>query len=215
MKKIYTPLLLLFLFASCSPHLVTKGIQDKTSNYIVTAGGKHIDAASVEVTKDAVSAGSATYTLYSISAIKQGQAYYGVKDGQLYDGVYYGKLMLLRRYSGMTYDMNTHLSRASYRFYLQKEGQPDIVDLTNNNLIDYVQDNPLALQKARAAKIYTNVCYISGFTAIAGLACVFLPYSSRVRTPAVTAGLIALPTFIITMPIAGHKKFKAINIYNR
>lgn len=215
MKKIYAPLLCLLLFASCSPHLITQGIQDKTSNYIVTTGGQQINAGSVNIKENAISVDTASYPRDSISAIKIGQAYYGVKDGVLYDGVYYGKLMLLRRYGGVSYDMSTHTSHSIYNYYLQKEGQADIVDLTNRNLIEYVQDNPLALRKARAARIYTNVNLVTAFTAIAGLACVFLPYSNHLRTPAVTIGLFSMPVFLITLPIGAHKRYKAIIVYNR
>lgn len=216
MKKIYLSLLpCLLLFASCSPHLVTQGIKDKTSNYIVTTSGKKINASSVSFNDVAVSADTATLPIKSVSAIKAGQAYYGLKNGVVYDGVYYGKLMLLRRYWGTSYDMNTHASHAVYAYYLQKEGQSDIVDLTGKNLIDDVQDNPLALRKARAARIYSTVNTVSVFTTIAGLGCVFLPYSSKIRNPAVTVGLFSMPAFLITLPIGPHKKFKSIVVYNR
>jgi hypothetical protein len=215
MKKIYLPLLCLFLFASCSRHLVTQGIKDKTSNYIVTTGGQHINASTVTVHSDAVSADTAKYQLKNISAIKQGQAYYGVQDGLVYDGVYYGKLMLLRRYAGNSYDMTTHSSHPNYDYFLQKEGQSDIVLLTGRNLVDYVQDDPFALRKARASRIYATVSFVSLATTISGLACVFLPYSSPIRKPAVTIGLFSMPTFLITMPIAAHKRYKTIIVYNR
>jgi hypothetical protein len=214
MKKRYASLLFLVLLASCSPHLITQGITDEKSNYIVTTAGKQINAASVKVNNNAVTADTARYTLNDVSAIKIGQAYWGVQDGAVYDGIYYGKLMLLRRYAGYEYDMSTHTSHAVYHYYLQKQGQAEIDDLTNRNLIDDVQDDPLALRKARAAAIYTDVTYASCITAIAGLSCVFLPYSSRFRKPAVTAGLFAMPVFLITLPIGPHKKFKAVRVYN-
>ncbi|MFB9841297.1 hypothetical protein [Mucilaginibacter ginsenosidivorans] len=216
MKKIYLPLLLsLFLFASCSPHLVTQGIKDKTSNYIVTNDGKRINTSSVSIRTGSVTADTGGVTLTNISAIKQGQAYYGVKDGNLYDGVYYGKLMLLRRYAGRSYNMQTHASHAVYNYYLQKADQPEIIDLNGRNLIESVRDNPLALRKARASRIYANISIISAATAITGLSCVFLPYSSPIRKTAVTVGLFSMPTFLITLPIASHKRYKTIIVYNR
>jgi len=215
MIKIYFLLLCLFLFASCSTHLVTRGIKDKTSNYIVTTSGQHINASSVNIQKDAVSTDTATYPLTSVSAIKIGQAYYGVKNGTFYDGVYYGRLMLLRRYGGYSYDMNTHSSHPVYNYYLQKEGQSEIVDLTGKNLVESVRDNPLALRKAKAARIYANISLVSAATAITGLSCVFLPYSSPIRKTAVTVGLFSMPTFLITLPIASHKRYKTIIVYNR
>lgn len=217
MKKNYSLLLLLciFLLASCSPHLVTQGIKDKTSNYIVTTSGKQINASSVNFNASTISADTTTYPVKSVSAIKVGPAYYGVKNGVVYDGVYYGKLMLLKRYWGTSYDMNTHFSHPVYAYYLQKEGQSEIVDLTGKNLVDYVQDNPLALRKARAARIYSTVNTVSVFTTIVGLSCVFLPYTSKIRNPAVTVGLFSMPTFLITLPIAPHKRFKSVVVYNR
>ena len=99
--------------------------------------------------------------------------------------------------------------------YLQKEGQPAIVDMTGKNLVDYVQDDPLALRKARAARIYSTVNTVTVFTTIAGLGCVFLPYSSKIRNPAVTVGLFSMPAFLITLPIGPHKKYKTVLVYNR
>jgi hypothetical protein len=216
MKKIYLPLLsCLFLLASCSPHLVTQGIKDKTSSYIVTTKGQHINSSSVTYNDDIVSTDTATFRVKDVSAVKVGTAYYGLKDGRYYDGVYYGKLMLLKRLWGTSYDMNTHSSHPVYAYYLQKEGQSDIVDLTGKNLVEAVQDNPLALRKAKAARIYSTVNTVSAFTTIVGLSCVFLPYSSKIRNPAVTIGLFSMPTFLITLPIGPHKKFKSVIVYNR
>jgi hypothetical protein len=216
MKKIYLPLLsCLFLLASCTPHLVTRGIKDKTSSYIVTTKGQHINSSSVTYNDDIVSTDTATFRVKDVSAIKVGAAYYGLKDGRYYDGVYYGKLMLLKRLWGTSYDMNTHSSHPVYAYYLQKEGQSDIVDLTGKNLVEAVQDNPLALRKAKAARIYSTVNTVSAFTTIVGLSCVFLPYSSKIRNPAVTIGLFSMPTFLITLPIGPHKKFKSVIVYNR
>ncbi|HJP62657.1 MAG TPA: hypothetical protein VJ844_04405 [Mucilaginibacter sp.] len=216
MRKIYLlPSLCLFLFASCSPRLVTQGIKDKTSNYIVTADGKHINTSSISMEGSSITADTTTYPLTNLSAIKQGQAYYGVKNGKLYNGVYYGKLMLLARYAGRSYDMQTHASHPVYDYYLQKEDEPEIIDLTGKNLVESVRDNPLALRKARASRIYANISIISAATAITGLSCVFLSYSSPIRKTAVTVGLFSMPTFLITLPIASHKRYKTIIVYNR
>jgi len=215
MKKIYHLLLCLFLFASCSPHLVTRGIKDKTSNYIVTTSGQQINAPSVGITGNAVSLDTAVYQLKNISAIKQGQAYYGVQNGLFYEGVYYGKLMLLRRATGTEYDMSNHTSHTVYSYFLQKQGQSDIVLLTNRSLIDRVQDNALALRKAKAARIFANVNFVSLLTTLSGLGCVFLPYSNPIRKPAVTIGLFSMPTFLITLPIAALKRYKTVLVYNR
>ncbi|MFI5160197.1 MAG: hypothetical protein ACHQHN_02925 [Sphingobacteriales bacterium] len=217
MNKFYLPLCLFgaFLLTSCSPHLVTQGIKDKTSNYVVTTDGKKINASSVIFNTSTVAADTANFSIKNISAIKVGPAYYGVKNGVVYDGVYYGKLMLLRHYWGTSYDMNTHMSHPIYAYYLQKEGQSEIVDMTGGSVIDYVQDNPLALRKARAARIYSTVNTVSVFTTIVGLGCVFLPYSSKIRNPAVTIGLFSMPTFLITLPIGPHKRYKSIIVYNR
>ena len=215
MIKIYIPLLCLILFTSCRPRLITKGIKDKTSNYIVTTGGKQIDASTVHFNLENVTADTATYAIDSVSAIKKGEAYYGVQDRLFYDGVYYGKLMLLRRYAGMSYDMNNHTSHSVYNYYLQKQGQPEIVDLTSRSLIDYVQDNPLALRKAKTSRICANVSIVSGITTIVGLSCVVLPWSSPIRKPAVLIGLFSMPTFLISLPVASHKRYKSIIVYNR
>jgi hypothetical protein len=217
MKKSFTLLFCLFLFASCSTRLVTKGLQNKTSNYVVTTSGKHIDAASVSINDNKVTADTATYQLTNVSAIKIGESYYSLKNGELYEGVYYGKLILLKRFGGMVYTYSTTrtTAHAFYNFYLQKEGQSEIVDFDNKSLIENVRDNPLALRKARAAQIYGTVNTVSIFTAIAGLACVFLPYNSPVRKPGVTVGLFSMPAFLITLPIAPHKKYKAVVVYNR
>lgn len=214
MKNFYFQLLCLFLLSSCSPHLVTQGIKDKTSNYVITRSGQQIDQA-VSVNNHRASESLTSYPLADLSAIKQGPAYYGVKNGLLYDGVYYGKLMLLRRIEGGSYDMNTHITSPRYTYYLQKQGQAEIVQLTNKSLIDNVQDNPLALRKAKAARIYTDVAIISAATFVVGMACLFLPYSSPVRQPAGTVGLLSMPVFLISLPIASHKKYKAIRVYNR
>jgi hypothetical protein len=216
MKKIYIFLLFILVLTSCKPRLITQGIKDETSNYVVTIDGKQIDVPSVDISSTNVQAGTQSYPTASLSAIKTGEAYYGVKDGKLYDGVYYGKIMLLRRFAGtsITYTATNRTSRSIYDYYLQKQGEADIVDLTGRNLVDYVQDNPLALQKARASRIYSTVSTVTTFTFIAGVACVFLPYSSPVRKPAVTLGLFSLPTAFITGPIGKHKKFKAIRVYN-
>jgi hypothetical protein len=216
MNKIYFALLCLFLFSSCNPHLVTQGIKDKTSNYVVTTSGQQINLPHVKsLSNDSISTDTSKYPLSSLSAIKMGDVYYGVQDGKFYDGVYYGKLMLLRRYEGNYYNMSDHTSHSIFGYYLQKQGQPDIVDLTNRNLIDYVDDNPLALRKAKAARIYTNVAYVTIFTTIAGIACVFLPDSSPIRKPAVTIGLFSLPAFLISLPTANHKRYKTVLVYNR
>lgn len=215
MKKISVPLLCLILLSSCSPHLITKGITDVKSNYVVTTVGKQINAASLKIDKNIVYSDSATYPLTNLSAIKIGQAYWGVQGGGLYDGEYYGKLMLLKRYSGEEIDMNTHSSHPRYSYYLQKQGQSEIDDMTFGNLIYDVQDDPLALRKARAARIYNYVMYGSFATAFTGLLCVFLPYSSHIRSTGVTAGLFSLPVFFITLRISAHKAYKSILIYNQ
>lgn len=216
MGKLYVLLSLsLFLFASCSQRLVTRGIKDKTSNYLVTTGGQQINASSIKINNNIVSADTASYSINSVSAIKIGKAYYGIKDGIVYDGVYYGKLMMLRRYEGRSYNMNTHSSRAVYGYYLQKQGQSDIINLNSSTLIESVRDNPLALRKAKASRIFVSLSFATAITSISGLACVFLPYSSPVRKPAVIAGLFSLPAFLITLPVAAHKRNKAIDVYNR
>ncbi|HTI60410.1 hypothetical protein [Mucilaginibacter sp.] len=216
MGKACLPLLFcLCVFASCSPRLITRGVKDKTSNYIVDNKGKHVNTSSLRMLGDAVMTDTTTYPLTSLSAVKQGQAYYGIKDGNYYDGVYYGKLMLLRRYAGRSYDMQTHASHSVYNYYLQKADQPEIIDLTGRNLVESVRDNPLALRKARASRIYANISIVSAATAITGLSCVFLPYSSPIRKTAVTVGLFSMPTFLITLPIASHKRYKTIIVYNR
>lgn len=215
MKKFYSPLLFLFLFASCTPHLITQGITDKTSNYIVTTSGQQINAPSVRLSSAAVSTDTASYSLQNVSAIKVGQAYYGVQNGLVYDGVYYGKLMLLRRYAGIEYDMSNHTSHAVYSYYLQKQGQSSIVLLTGSTLIDNVRDNPLALRKAKAARLFGTINTVSLITTFAGLGCVFLHDSNPIKKPAVTIGLFSMPTFLITLPITAHKRYKAIRVYNR
>src|ERR1700741_2153245 len=118
MKNLYCLLLCGFVFASCTPHLITKGITDKTSNYVVTTDGQQINSSSLTIHGDMVSTDSSTHLIRNLSAIKMGQAYYGVKNDVLYDGVYYGKLMLLRHYGGYAYDMNTHTSHPVYSYYL-------------------------------------------------------------------------------------------------
>lgn len=215
MKKIYASFLCLALFASCSPRLITKGITDTKSNYVVTTDGKQINAASVKLRPDTVSADGASYALNNVSGIKIGQAYWGVQDGGLYDGVYYGKLMLLKRFDGEVFDMNTHTSHPKYSYYLQKQGQSEIDNFSIGTLIDDVYDDPLALRKARAARIYKDLMYTSFGTALAGLSCVFLPYSSHIRSTAVTVGLFSLPVFFISIPIGSHKAYKSILIYNQ
>jgi len=215
MKKLYFPLLCLFLFASCSPHLITQGITDKTSNYVVTTGGQQINLPSVSIDGTAVTGDTARYNINNLSAIKQGHAYYGVQNGVVYDGVYYGKLMLLRRYAGTEYDMSNHTSHAVYSYYLQKQGQASIVFLTGSSLIDNVRDNPLALRKAKAARIFGTINTVSLITTFAGLGCVFLHDGNPIKTPAVMIGLFSMPTFLITLPITSHKRYKAIRVYNR
>jgi|GEM_PF-2323284 len=216
MKKISIFLLCFLVLTSCKPRLITQGIKDETSNYLVTIDGKRIDVPSVDISSTNVQAGTQSYPTASLSAIKTGEAYHGVKDGNLYDGVYYGKIMLLRRLAGtsITHTATNTTSHPIYNYYLQKQGEADIVDLTGRNLVDYVQDNPLALRKARASRICNTVSTITTFTFIAGVACVFLPYSSPARKPAVTLGLFSLPVAFITGPIGQHKKFKAIRVYN-
>jgi hypothetical protein len=215
MKNFYFPFLCLLILSSCRPRLITRNITDKTSNYVVTTSGQKVNSASVSIHEERVFVDTTAYALKDISAVKIGTAYYGVKNGQFYDGVYYGKLILLRRYRGYTYDMGTHTSTPNYSYYIQKEGQPGILDLTGKNLVESVQDNPLALRKAQAARIYHTVAVVSTVTFISGLACVFLPYSNPIRKPAVTMGLISLPTWIITVPIATHKRYKTIVVYDR
>lgn len=214
-KKIYVPVLCLALFTSCSQRLVTQGITNKTSNYVVTTEGKQINTSSLRLNGNAVSADSASYPLSGLSGIKIGPGYWGVQDGGLYQGVYYGKLMLLRRYDGEEIDMNTHMGHPKYSYYLQKQGQSEIDNFSMATLIYDVQDDPLALRKARTARIYKDVMYVSGITAIVGLSCVFLPYTSRIRSTAVTAGLFSMPVFLITLPIGAHKAYKSILIYNQ
>jgi len=223
MIKIYLPLLGLLLFASCGPpRLITKGVPVNTPDYIVKTDGKQVDVTHIKSLNEATvtvnthtGKADTTYSLANLSGIKMDDGYLGVQDGKTYTGVYYGRLILLKRFAGISYDMNTHRSHATYRYYLQKQGQPEIVDLNNSNLIDYVQDNPLALRKAKSARIFTDITFASCITAIGGLSCVFLPYSNHLRKPAVTAGLFALPTFLITLPIASHKRYKTIFVYNQ
>lgn len=216
MKKIYLFLLCFLVLASCKPRLITQGIKDKTSNYVVTTDGKQIDVPSSGMNLTNIQVGTQSFPATSLSAIKAGEAYYGVKGGTLYDGIYYGKIMLLRRLVGtsITRSATNTTSSPIYNYYLQKQGKADIVDLTGKNLVNYVQDNPLALRKAQASRIYSTVSMVSTFTFIAGVACVFLPYSSPLRKPAVTLGLFSLPVAFITGPIGRHKKFKAIRVYN-
>ncbi|HVS91778.1 MAG TPA: hypothetical protein VHE59_07085 [Mucilaginibacter sp.] len=215
MRNIYFLLLCLFVLTSCSRRLITKNITDKTSSYIVKSGGQKINAQSVSLHGETATADSASYALTDLSAVKIGPGYYGVKNGTLYDGVYYGKLMLLMRYAGSTYDLSTHSTQRHYDYYLQKKGQSDILDLTGKNLVASVSDDPLALRKARASRIYGTVNITSAFTTLAGLGCVFLPYTNPIRKPAVTVGLISLPTFLITLPITSHKRYKSIIVYDR
>ncbi|HWD88995.1 MAG TPA: hypothetical protein VG367_12760 [Mucilaginibacter sp.] len=207
----------LFLLTSCSPHFVTRGIKDKTSNYVITSDGKKITARSLSFDNNAARADSTTFRLKSISGIKDGQAYFGVKNGVIYDGVYYGKLIILQRYMGYTinYSPTNHSQTPNYSYYIQKEGQPEILDFTGKNLVESVRDNPLALRKARSARIFSTISITTAATTIVGLGCVFLPYSSKIRDPAVTIGLYSLPTFLITLPIAAHKKYKTVIVYDR
>jgi hypothetical protein len=216
MKKIYIFLLCFLALTSCKPRLITQGIKDKTSNYVVTTEGKQINVPSVSISSTSVQTDKQSYPIVRLSAIKTGEAYYGVKNGTLYDGVYYGKIMLLRRLVGtsITRTATNTTSRPVYNYYLQKQGETDIVDLSGKNMVNYVQDNPLALRKAKAWRIYSTVSTVTTCTFIAGVACVFLPYSSPVRKPAVTLGLFSLPVAFITGPIGQHKKFKAIRVYN-
>ena len=216
MKKIYIILFTLFALASCKPRLITQGIKDKTSNYVVTTDGKQIDVPSVIVNSNDVQAGAQSYPTTSLTAIKVGEAYYGVKNGNLYDGVYYGKIMLLRQYAGtlVTHSATNNTSTPVYNYFLQKQGQAEIVDLTGRNLVSYVKDDPIALRKAQASRIYSTVSTVSTFTFIAGLACVFLSDSNPLKRPAVTIGLFSIPVFLITGPVGTHKKFKAIRVYN-
>lgn len=215
MRKIYFLLLCFFALTSCRPRLITRGITDKTTTYVVTDSGRKVNTSSLNIHDGTVTTDSATYPLKTLSAIKTGESYYGVKNGNLYDGVYYGKLVLLRRNEGMYYDMNSHRYSANYNYYLQKLGEPGILNLNTRNLIASVEDNPLALRKARASRIFGTVSIVSAATAISGLACVFLPYSSPIRKPAVTAGLFSMPVFLITLPITSHKRYKSIIVYDR
>lgn len=216
MGKIYLPLLFcLFLFASCSHRFVTQEIKDKTSNYVVDDQGKHINTMSLKLRGDSVITDTGSYPLTNVSAIKRGPAYYGVKNGDLYDCFYYGKLMVLGRYMGTVYNPQNKSFGSLYYYYLQKQDAPEIVNLTDKNLIESVRDNPLALRKAKASRIFSNVSIIAGITTVAGLSCIFLSDSSPIRKPAVTIGLFSMPTFLITLPIASHKRYKAIVVYNR
>jgi hypothetical protein len=218
MKHIYFLLSGLLILSSCSPHLITRGITDKTSNYVVTNTGKKIYTSTLSVNGQSVSTDSAAaYSLSDLSAIKTGEAYYGVKNGKYYDGVYFGKLILLRRFAGYTYTVSAtnRTTTPNYSYYLQKEGQPEILDFTGKNLVESVRDNPLALRKARSARIFGTINIATAATTIAGLSCVFLSYNSPIRKPAVTIGLYSLPVFLVTLPIAGHKKYKAIVVYDR
>lgn len=215
MKPLYLSLLCVVLLASCSPRVITKGVKDKTSSYVVTQGGEQINIKSLNIKDKTVIGDSASYPLTSLSAVKYGESYFGVKEGNMYDGVYYGKVILLRRLWGSSYDFNTNRSRPVYAYYLQKENQAEIVNFNNKNLQEYVKDNPLALRKAKAARIYSTISYVSIGTTLAGLGCVFLSHSSPIRKPAVTIGLFSLPVFLITMPIAPRKEYRAVKVYNR
>jgi hypothetical protein len=194
-------------------------LPDKTSNYIVTTQGNHVNSTSLKIRRYEVRTDSSSYPISGLSAIKKGRVFYSVQDGQLYNCVYFGKLMLLNGYAYTMQEVNmqTHgsSSYAVYHYFLQRQGQSNIVELTNKNLIEHVQDNPLALQKARASRIYSDIAITSVFTTIAGLGCVFLPQSSHIRKPAIIIGLFSIPTSWISSRISKHKKYKAVVEYDR
>ncbi len=226
MKNIYfralSPILCIILLTSCSPRFVTKGIIDTESNYIVTSDGKKVEANVIKIENtDGVTVDDKHYSLDELSAIKQKNQYYGVSEGKLYQGFIYGKVMVVGQVGfDLSYTPPTagspggSSSHPRMFYFIQKAGQPEIVPLTGKNLVNYVEDNPDALRKARAAKIYSTLSIVSIFTGTVGLTTAILAKNIPLQGPIGFIGLISLPLGVLAIPIGNHKIHKAVQIYN-
>lgn len=231
MKKNHLNLIVImvctFSFCSCSTqtHFVTKGLPEKDSLYIVTNKGARINANAISLKKKVLTVDNTVYPLEGVSQIKVKKMYFSVKDGELYRGQIYGKINLLYTISsGMTYTSGPvgspqtgYNSSSSVAYYLQRQGQPEIDKMKHKTFIEYVQDNPLALQKARASYLWTYFSYTAALSTVAGALYSFSKRDtnpSASKTAAIVAG-ISFPLVLVSMHISNHKTKKAIVVYNR
>ncbi|TKC00786.1 hypothetical protein [Pedobacter cryophilus] len=160
-----------------------------------------------------------------VSEVKKGQSFTVFSEGTSYQGSYYGKLNVFteyggRQYTGMQYNSPTGNSmgpsyQSTYNYYIQKRGQNEVYKFSLNQLKELITDNPLAFRKASAAKIYSKIAIPSVLIAITGITAGVFLKEGPIKSIAGTAGLIALPLYIITLPIASAKSKNAIKVYNR
>jgi len=250
MTKLFTNLTTISLctvfLASCgtvkSYHFKTDGVRGDSS-YLVTASGRHVDVADIDVKPGKVTVDGKPYPLDSISSIKTKGMYFGVSNRKLLLGESYGRINLLYEListptygspggpgnnipgSPMYNSMVTgHTTQKKY--YIQKSGSTNIDRMTVGTVIDYVSDNEEALQVAKGARNWKRG-YLLSFTGIvAGSIYAFNNvFSSGIDANGHTKSVsFAAPIAILIPSIAGAtlssykyntQMLKAIEIYNR
>lgn len=223
-----------------SYNFTTGGMRGTDSSYLITASGRHVDAAHIDVKPGKVIVDGKPYRLDSISSIRSKQMYFGVKDGKILLGESLGKINILyQKFSVPTYGSpyGSVPGSASYntmvtghttekRFYIQKAGSLVIDKMTPGIVVDYVSDNDEALQVAIGARNWKRGYWASW----AGLGVgSFLGFKSVFSTETDASGSIKpvnfTPTLIILVPsvlgatltsyMYNTRMMKAVEIYNR
>ena len=153
-------------------------------------------------------------TPVTVTEMKTGKSFDVYMGKQTYTGLYYGKLNLLG-VQGLVYNGQNNRHERSWDYYLQKRGSNVVEPYSSRALINMVHDNKNALKAARASGIYSKIAIPSVLLFIGGLTTSIFIEGGPVKEIAGTAGLIAMPLWIISMPMANAKSNKAIKLYNK